>query len=120
MKQSHINADAKHLRHFLDLCNGNWHNCVYVRCVSCDTRSFCNGSHFLYHLDSSGIPYVLTMADAEMIFSRIPEPTECADAITLDEFLALYSSYLKSIHLASKPCPCIALLRYQENAHYNW
>ena len=92
MKQSHINADAKHLRHFLDLCNGNWHNCVYVRCVFCDTRSFCNGSHFLYHLDSSGIPCVLTMADAEMIFSRIPEPTECANAITLDEFLPLYRS----------------------------
>ena len=30
MEQSRCNADAKHIRHFLDICDGNWHSCIYV------------------------------------------------------------------------------------------
>ena len=76
MEQSRCNADAKHIRHFLDICDGNWHSCIYVRCVSCKTPGYCNGPHFLYHPDENGSPCVLPMADARMLFSRIPEPTE--------------------------------------------
>lgn len=56
MEQSRCNADAKHIRHFLDICDGNWHSCIYVRCVSCKTPGYCNGPHFLYHPDENGSP----------------------------------------------------------------
>lgn len=94
MEQSRCNADAKHIRHFLDICDGNWHSCIYVRCVSCKTPGYCNGPHFLYHPDENGSPCVLPMADARMLFSRIPEPTECLSAITLEQFQSLYASYV--------------------------
>ena len=86
MEQSRCNADAKHIRHFLDICDGNWHSCIYVRCVSCKTPGYCNGPHFLYHPDENGRPCVLPMADARMLFSRIPEPTDCLSVITLEQF----------------------------------
>lgn len=93
MEQSRCNADAKHIRHFLDICDGNWHSCIYVRCVSCKTPGYCNGPHFLYHPDENGSPCILPMADARMLFSRIPEPTECLSAITLEQFQSLYGLY---------------------------
>ena len=106
MEQSRCNADAKHIRHFLDICDGNWHSCIYVRCVSCKTPGYCNGPHFLYHPDENGSPCVLPMADARMLFSRIPEPTECLSAITLEQFQSLYGLYFAKEALTDKPCPC--------------
>lgn len=102
MEQSRCNADAKHIRHFLDICDGNWHSCIYVRCVSCKTPGYCNGPHFLYHPDENGSPCVLPMADARMLFSRIPEPTECLSAITLEQFQSLYGLYFAKEALLKK------------------
>ena len=99
MEQSRCNADAKHIRHFLDICDG---------------------PHFLYHPDENGSPCVLPMADARMLFSRIPEPTECLSAITLEQFQSLYGLYFAKEALTDKPCPCFALLRHQESSHYHW
>ncbi len=31
----YLNVDAKHIRRFLDNCDGNWHNCIHVACPSC-------------------------------------------------------------------------------------
>ena len=104
----------------LIICDGNWHSCIYVRCVSCKTPGYCNGPHFLYHPDENGSPCVLPMADARMLFSRIPEPTECLSAITLEQFQSLYGLYFAKEALTDKPCPCFALLRHQEASHYHW
>ena len=60
------------------------------------------------------------MADARMLFSRIPEPTECLSAITLEQFQSLYGLYFAKEALTDKPCPCFALLRHQEASHYHW
>ena len=60
------------------------------------------------------------MADARMLFSRIPEPTECLSAITLEQFQSLYGLYFAKEALTDKPCPCFALLRHQEASHYYW
>lgn len=75
---------------------------------------------FLYHPDENGSPCVLPMADARMLFSRIPEPTECLSAITLEQFQSLYGLYFAKEALTDKPCPCFALLRHQEASHYHW
>lgn len=68
----------------------------------------------------TGSPCVLPMADARMLFSRIPEPTECLSAITLEQFQSLYGLYFAKEALTDKPCPCFALLRHQEASHYHW
>ena len=86
MERIHCMADAKHIRRFLDCCEGNWHQCVYVRCVSCKTPGYCRQPDFLYHPDPEGKPCVLLMRDARLLFARLPEPTECAGALTMEIF----------------------------------
>lgn len=120
MERIHCTADAKHIRHFLDCCEGNWHQCVYVRCVSCSTLGSCRQPDFLYHPDSEGKPCVLTMRDAKLLFSRLPDPTECVGALTLEQFLCLYRQYLDKERLFNSACLPKALLHLQENSCYDW
>ena len=120
MERTHCTADARHIRHFLDCCEGNWHQCVYVRCVSCKTPGYCRQPDFLYHPDPDGKPCVLPMRDARLLFARLPEPTECAGALTMEQFTSLYRPYLEKEGLLEAPCLPEALLRLQEAACYDW
>ena len=97
MERTHCTADARHIRHFLDCCEGNWHQCVYVRCVSCKAPGYCRQP-----------------------FARLPEPTECAGALTMEQFTSLYRPYLEKERLLEAPCLPEALLRLQEAACYDW
>lgn len=103
MERTHCTADAKHIRHFLDCCEGNWHQCVYVRCVSCKAPGYCRQPDFLYHPDPEGKPCVLPMRDARLLFARLPEPTECAGALTMEQFISLYRPYLEKEGLLEAP-----------------
>ena len=120
LERTHCTADARHIRHFLDCCEGNWHQCVYVRCVSCKTPGYCRQPDFLYHPDPEGKPCVLLMRDARLLFARLPEPTECAGALTMEQFTSLYRPYLEKEGLLEAPCLPEALLRLQEAACYDW
>ena len=119
MEQTHCMADAKHIRRFLDLCDGNWHNCVYVRCASCKAISSCKYPDFLIHPDASGIPCILPFSDARILFSRM-EAEECLLRITWSDFLVLYRHYLAANKISEEHCVCISLLRLQEDACYDW
>ena len=68
---------------------------------------------------------VLLMRDARLLFSRLPEPTECAGALTMEQFTSLYRPYLEKEGLLEEglleaPCLPEALLRLQEAACYDW
>lgn len=120
MEQTHCRADAKHIRHFLNTCEGNWHSCIYVRCSTCQTSVKCHVPDFLFHPDETGVPCILLLSDAELLFSRNPEPEECTSSVTMAEFLQLYKAYLAKAGLSSDGCPILELLRLQENAQYDW
>ena len=95
MERTHCTADARHIRHFLDCCEGNWHQCVYVRCVSCKTPGILQAAGlFLPIRIRRGKPCILPMRDARLLFARFPEPTECAGALTMEQFTSLYRPYL--------------------------
>ena len=53
-------------------------------------------------------------------FRRLPEPTECAGALTMEQFISLYRPYLEKEGLLEAPCLPEALLRLQEAACYDW
>lgn len=118
MNETHISADAKHIRRFLDCCEGNWHNCAYVSCTSCQTPAALRD--FLYHPDENGQPLVLPLNDAALLFSRTPEPDECCSFLTLLQFAELYRPYLQAENLMDAPCLCRALLKHQEDSRYDW
>ena len=55
-----------------------------------------------------------------LLFARLPEPTECAGALTMEQFISLYRLYLEKEGLLDAPCLPEALLRLQEAACYDW
>lgn len=120
MKHPHCKTDAKHIRHFLNLCEGNWHSCIYVWCRTCNAQESCENSGFLFHPDETGSPCILPLSDAALLFTRIPEPTECTGSMSIAAFTELYLPYLAAQKLPLKPCPIPALLRLQENQQYDW
>lgn len=70
--------------------------------------------------DPEGKPCILPMRDARLLFARLPEPTECAGALTMEQFISLYRLYLEKEGLLDAPCLPEALLRLQEAACYDW
>lgn len=120
METTHCTADAKHIRHFLNACNGNWHNCIYVTCIGCQTPGLCKEPGFLFHPNQTAAPLILPLSDARILFPRYPEATECLCSITAEQFRIMYRDFLEEQHFPSSYCPCIALLKAQENACYDW
>lgn len=77
METTYIQTDIKHVRRFLDACDGNWHHCIHVTCPSCKTSGICRESGFLFHPDATAEPLILPLSDARILFSCYPEPEEC-------------------------------------------
>lgn len=120
METTHCMTDAKYIRHFLNLCEGNWHNCIFVDCTHCPTPGICKEPGFLFKPDQTATPSILPLSDAHILFARSPEPEECLCAITVGQFMGMYDSFLKEQHFPDSYCPCMALLKLQEENCYDW
>lgn len=120
METTHCLADAKHIRRFLDACDGNWHRCIYINCVNCRAKSSCNQPGFLFCPDHRAVPLVLPLSDANMLFACRPEPGECLAQLKDSAFLDMYAEFLKEQKIISPDCPCRALLDIQNKACYDW
>ena len=120
METKRIGTDARHIRRFLDTCDGNWHECIYVDCPVCEAPGTCRQPGFLFHPDERAAPLILPLSDAEILFSRSPEPEECLLRMDLAVFLSMYGVYLKTLHIPARGCPCMELLRFQEDECYDW
>lgn len=120
MKPTHMNVDAKHIRNFLDSCSGNWHGCIYVTCRSCQFPGSCREPGFLFHPSETAAPLLLPLYDAKILFARTPEPEECLCNMSVAQFLSMYGNYLKNCRYPENYCPCMALLKAQEESNYEW
>lgn len=63
---------------------------------------------------------ILPLSDADTLFSRSPEPEECLCRMDLVVFLSMYGSYLKTDRIPARGCPCMELLKIQEDECYDW
>ena len=90
METTHCLADAKHIRRFLDACDGNWHRCIYINCANCRAKNPCKETGFLFCPDCRAIP------------------------------LDMYAEFLKEQKIISPDCPCMVLLDIQNKACYDW
>ena len=120
METIHCLADAKHIRRFLDACDGNWHRCIYINCVNCRAKSSCNQLGFLFCPDHRAVPLVLSLSDADMLFACHPEPGECLAVFKDSVFLDIYAQFLKEQKILSPDCPCMALLDTHNKDCYDW
>ena len=120
METTHCLADAKHIRHFLDACDGNWHRCIYVECANCKVKNPCNLSGFLFCPDYRAVPLILPLSDADILFACRPEPGECLAVLGDSVFLDMYAQFLEGHKIISPDCSCMALLDIQNKACYDW
>ena len=120
METTYCLADAKHIRRFLDACDGNWHRCIYVECANCRVKNPCNQSGFLFCPDYRAVPLILPLSDADMLFACRPEPEECLGVFKDTVFREVYAQFLKGQKIISPDCPCMALLDFQNKDCYDW
>ena len=99
----HCKTDSKILCQFLNLCSGNWHNCVYVRC-HCKQRSTCYLADFLFLPDKVGKPIILPLNDCSLVFSLVPNQEECLLSITSCQFIKMYAAYIDDLSLPTGSC----------------
>lgn len=120
MELTHMSVDAKHIRNFLDSCDGNWHGCIYVTCSSCRFPDTCREPGFLFHPNEMAAPLLLPLCDAKILFAQIPEPEECLCTMSVARFLSMYGNYLNKLNYPEDKCPCMVLLKDQEESNYDW
>ncbi len=120
MKTTHCIADAKYICHFLNICDGNWHKCIYVKCRTCSLPCQCKEPGFLFHPNEDGVPIILPLQDAYILFATRPEADECINIMNMTDFLSLYQLYLKKNELLDFSCPIRALMNMQTENFYRW
>lgn len=120
MQKTHCTVDAKHIRRFLNACEGNWHTCIYVNCAGCSKQSTCNTAGFLLHPDQNLIPCILPLSDAAVLFHELPDPEECICALNVRAFLSFYKAYLDRQDMDPFVCACVWMLQTQESENYDW
>lgn len=119
--QRKCSTNPKILRDFLNLCDGNWHNSVYLSCNACRESSpdSCESRDFLFLPDGNGIPLLLTLTDAEFIFPIHPEKEECLFHLDMYQFTKMYAEYFLSMD-KKDACPCRLLLKNAPDKYHDW
>lgn len=78
---------------FISNIGDNWRNCIYVTCSVCkhDKQECCDD--LLVSFDETGIPTIIMVQDANVIFGIIVDKSECLAEISNVKFIALFYKY---------------------------
>lgn len=113
-------SDPKLLYYFLNLCQGNWHRTIYVKCERCPSAEHCPQKDFLMLPDKEGKPVILPVQDAAILFSEHPDHRECLFSINFTQFLGMYAAYFKTLQCQPKQCPAKKLAQDLTDHLYGW
>lgn len=109
MKEIYTNRNL--INKFLILTNRNWRNSIYVECKVCQyPRSlFCSKcSDFLCVPSEIGTLIFIPVQDAEIVFNRLIDKSECLLTISNAILQNIYSNYFHSLIRDDCPdCPLI-------------
>ena len=89
---------------FLNSTQGNWRNSLYVECRSC-RFGFHDYGTFLFVPGPDGVPVLLPESDAEIIFARRLDKSECLGIISGAVFMELYHAYFEAQMEDLQSCP---------------
>ena len=98
--------DSQKLYLFLNDCEGNWRNAIFIFCKSCPYSDFICPGYFLT-VDSKGLPILYSI---ELIQKYSKEPIitdECIGQLSRQAFEALYNRWL--LWQIDKPNQCSIL-----------
>jgi len=97
---------ASILMDFLNATGGNWRSSLYIDCRVCKLGR-CEAPDFLYVPGEDGGVILLPVRDAELVFGRLIDKSECLSVVSNALFIDLFAKYLK--HFADEACPCALL-----------
>ena len=100
------------LHAFLNSTRGNWRNSVYIECRVCRCVR-CGREDFLCAPAADGAPLMLPVPDAEIVFGRLIDKSECLGTVSNARFEELYRLYLDGFIGTEAPCPLLRVCAEQ-------
>ena len=107
MEKQRCKTHIRVLHGFLNSVRGNWRNSVYVECSVC-RHGGCGREDFLYAPAEDGTPLLLPVPDAEIVFGRLMDKSECLGTVSNARFEDLFCLYLKKLKSGGQ-CPLLTV-----------
>ena len=106
MEKQRCKTHIRVLHGFLNSARSNWRNSVYIECSVCHGGG-CGLEDFLYAPAEDGTPLLLPVSDAEIVFGRMIDKSECLGTVSNAKFKDLFFLYLKKFKGTEPSCPLI-------------
>lgn len=101
---------------FLNATEGNWRNAVYIECRYCkyERTSLCTKQpDMLCVAAADGSPLLLPVSDAEILFARCLDKSECLVEISNLRFQDLFRLYISQYCEDKTSCPLLRIYEKQ-------
>lgn len=110
MNNNKCKTDIRIIHSFLNSTGGNWRNSFFIECNVCKYEKCNLCADFLYAPAYDGTPLLVLSRDAEIIFGRRIDKSECLGVISNVKFEALFALFMKT-NKSGKPI-CLLLGAY--------
>ena len=107
MSQSKCKSNIKTLHAFLNATKGNWRNSLYIECSICKYEKTDWCEDHLFAADSDGTPLLIPVSDANIVFARIADKSECLGIIKNVRFTDLFSQWFSDVCNNVNECPLV-------------
>jgi len=112
MEKQRCKTHVRVLHGFLNSVRGNWRNSIFIECSVCRCGN-CEREDFLFAPAEDGTPLLLPVSDAEIVFGRMIDKSECLDIVSNARFEDLFCLYLKKFRETEPSCPLLKLCAEQ-------
>lgn len=93
------------IRDFLNAVDGNWRQAAFIECRVCRYEKTEACGNFLCTVRSDdATPILLPEHDAEILFGRLIDRSECIADLSNARFLELYKPWIRCLKLAPEKC----------------
>jgi len=92
---------------FLGAVDNQWRNAAFIQCNACKHEKSEACANLLFAIDKDGTPILMPEKDADVIFGRLIDMSECNFIISNFHFTRLYDSWLKEHSNNNHTCPML-------------
>lgn len=96
-------SNLETIRRFLNACDGNWRNALYIECSTCKYDASC--CDLLFVPDEDGTPLLLPVADVELMVGEVLDKTDCLGLMTNLRFAELFRKWFQRLSTDPAVCP---------------
>lgn len=111
-ERSRCYGDIRLIHAFLNATGGNWRSSLYIECHCKYGKQEC--ADFLFAPDEVGRPILLPCRDAEILFARVLDKSECLGILSNLVFHELFRAWFDFYAPDPTQCPFLQLLKYGE------